>query len=98
MILDKTVDPCEGEVSVRSYLCTRFNSSLFGIKAQGYVEVTSKRLLFQARGNSLGGWSVIHNEVAIMDVSDIKIYKGTTFNMVLFLLCLVLSIALSGIV
>ena len=93
MILGKSVTPCEAEVSVKSYLCTEFNSGMFGIKASGILEVTNKRLLFQAMGKSIKGWSAIHNEVAIADVSEIKIYKGTSFNLPLFILGIILSIA-----
>lgn len=95
MILGKEVTPCDGELLVRSYLCTQFNSRLFGIKADGYLEVTNKRLLFQAKGNSISGWSVIHSEVAIGDVSEIKVYKGTSFNIPVFILGIVLSVTLA---
>lgn len=98
MILGNNILPCEGEVSVRSYLCTKFNSPLYGIKAEGFVEVTNKRLLFQARGNSIKGWSVIHNEVAIMDVSEIKIYKGSSFDTAIFLLLLIISVLFTGVI
>ena len=76
MILGVNVTPCEGEVSVKSYQCTEFVSRFFGINAKGYLEVTNKRLLFQAIGMNRRGWSAIHKEVAIGEVSDIKIYKG----------------------
>ena len=95
MILNKSAAPCEGEVSVKTYLCTEFNSRVFGINAQGYLEVTNKRLLFQALGKSMSGWSVIHSEVAIQDVSEIKIYKGNSFNILLFILGIVVSLALA---
>ncbi|MBX2925148.1 MAG: hypothetical protein KF746_23305 [Chitinophagaceae bacterium] len=100
MILGQSVTPCEGEVSIKSYQCTQFNSRLFGLKADGHLEVTNKRLLFQALGKGMSGWSVLHNEVAIGDVSDIKIYKGNSFNILMFIIgisiLLVLSIAVSG--
>lgn len=98
MILNKSVAPCEGEVSIKSYLCTEFNSRIFGIKAKGYLEVTNKRLLFQALGESMQGWSVIHNEVAIGDVSEIKIYKGTLFNLRLFIVGLVVLVLLVSLI
>lgn len=82
MILNKTVTPCEGEISIKTYLCTAFNSFLFGIKANGYVEVTNKRLLFQALGTgTLKSPSVIHSEVPISKVVGINIYKGKAFNL-----------------
>ena len=96
MILGKSVAPCEGENLVKSYLCTEFNSKVFGIKAKGYLEVTNKRLLFQALGSSMSGWSVIHNEVSIADVSEIKIYKGASFNLMMFIAGVILAIMLAA--
>jgi hypothetical protein len=97
MILGVNVTPCEGEVSVKSYQCTEFVSRFFGINAKGYLEVTNKRLLFQAIGMNRSGWSAIHKEVAIGEVSDIKIYKGSTFRIPLFLIGLILSSLLGAI-
>lgn len=91
MITGKSITPCEGESTVRSYVCTTFNDWFFGLKAQGILEVTNKRLVFQALGEGIKGWSVIHNEVAIADVSDLKIYKGTSFSLMKFILGLVLA-------
>jgi hypothetical protein len=98
MILGKSVTPCEGEVSIKSYLCTEFNSRIFGIKAKGYLEVTNKRLLFQALGEGMSGWSVIHNEVAIADVSEIKIYKGSSFNIMMFIIGCIVSLFIAGLI
>lgn len=96
MILKTNITACEGEVSVKSYLCTHFDSKLFGIKADGFLEVTNKRLLFLATGKSIGGTSAIQSEVAIGDVSEIKIYRGTTFNLPLFITGLVISLAIAA--
>lgn len=98
MILGQSVTPCEGEVSVKSYQCTQFNSRVFGIKAGGYLEVTNKRLLFQALGKGMNGYSVIHSEVAIADVSEIKIYKGNSFNIMMLIVGIFLSIAVASLV
>lgn len=96
MLLGNNITPCEGENTVKSYLCTEFNSGLFGIKAKGYLEITNKRLLFQAFGKSIKGWSALHNEVAIGDVSEIKIYKGSSFNMFLFIIGLAVLLLLAA--
>ncbi|NSL86065.1 hypothetical protein ECE50_004430 [Chitinophaga sp. Mgbs1] len=82
MILNKTIAPTEGEISIKSYFCTSFNSFLFGIKANGFLEVTNKRLLFQAMGSGITRTpSVIHSEVPISEVVGINIYKGKAFNL-----------------
>lgn len=98
MILEKTIVPCEGEQLVKSYYCTKFNSPLFGIKADGYLEVTSKRLLFQSRGEGIKGVSIIQSEVAIGDVSEIKAYQGTSLNIGLLILGVIISWFAAGIV
>ncbi|QKZ13776.1 hypothetical protein [Spirosoma sp. KUDC1026] len=89
MILGVHVSLCEGEQSVKSYQCTEFESKFYGISGYGYVEVTNKRLLFQTPGQNSKGWVGIHNEVAITEVSDIKIYKGSTFSLPMFLIGLI---------
>lgn len=82
MILNKTIAPIDGEVSIKGYLCTSFSSFFFGIKANGYLEVTNKRLLFQAVGTGATRHSsVIHSEVPISEVVGINIYKGKAFNL-----------------
>jgi hypothetical protein len=93
MILNKTVTACDGEVSVKSYLCTSFSSMLFGIKADGYLEVTNKRLLFQAAGmGATKHKSVIHSEVPISEVVGVNIYKGKGFNLLRFIGGLILTL------
>lgn len=98
VILGQSVTPCEGEVSIKSYQCTEFNSRVFGLKAKGHLEVTNKRLLFQALGKGMSGSSVIHSEVAIGDVSEIKIYKGSSFNILFLIVGIFVSIFLAGLV
>ena len=98
MILGINITPSEGEQSVRSYQCTEYISRFFGVNAKGYLEVTNKRLLFQALGQSLSGWSVVHKEVAITEISDIKIYKGSTFNLLFFILGILITIFITTVV
>ncbi|MBX3254146.1 MAG: hypothetical protein KF862_08410 [Chitinophagaceae bacterium] len=98
MILGQSVTPCEGEVSIKSYQCTQFNSKVFGIKANGFLEVTNKRLLFQALGKDISSWSVIHSEVAVADVSEIKIYKGSSFNILLLIIGIILSLFAASVI
>lgn len=81
-LLGKTITPAEGETSVRTYHCTYYRSRLLGLKANGYLAVTNKRVIFQALGKSSAGRSVIQSEVPIVDVSGINSYKGTYFSFV----------------
>lgn len=80
-LLSNNVTPAEGEMGVRAYHCTYYRSRLLGLKASGYLEVTNKRVIFQAQGSSSAGQSIIQSEVPIADVSGISSYKGTFFSL-----------------
>lgn len=79
-LLREKITPADGEVSVRTYYCTYYQSRLLGLEASGYLGVTNKRVIFQALGSSNAGTSVIQSEVPIADVSGISSYKGTYFS------------------
>ncbi|WP_339881156.1 hypothetical protein [uncultured Algoriphagus sp.] len=92
MILNKTITPTIGEVSVKSYQCSSFKSFLLGIKAKGFLEVTNKRLLFQAAGEGRSkNDSIIHNEIPISEVVGISIYLGKPFNWLRLLIGILVS-------
>ncbi len=79
-VILQNITPAEGETGVRSYHCTYYNSRLLGMKAHGYLEVTNKRVVFQALGFSPAGPSIIQSEVPMADISGINSYKGTFFS------------------
>lgn len=60
----------EGEVIVRRYNCANLRN------VKGYLTVTNKRLMFNARGGS----SRYNQEVAISSVSGIKSSRGTNYD------------------
>ena len=93
MILNKQLTPAEGEQCIKTYHCTSFRSRLLGIASEGYLEVTNKRVVFQATG----GDSIIHSEVPIEDVSGISVFKGSYFSFMHFISALVLGFLLGGI-
>ncbi len=94
MILNQHLSPAEGEQCVKTYHCTSFRSKLLGIASEGYLEVTNKRVVFQASG----GDSIIHSEVPIEDVSGISVFKGSYFSIMHLISALVLGFLLGGIV
>lgn len=81
MIVDRHIAPCEGEQVVRSYRCTAYRSWLLGIRADGIIEVTNKRLLFQARDAGGVNPNVHHSEMPISEVSGLSVFQGLTFNL-----------------
>lgn len=72
--------PAEGEDTVRSYHCTSLKSRLLNLKAEGFLTVTNKRVVFHAFGSSYTGDSVLQSEVPIEDVSGITCYSGGFFS------------------
>lgn len=84
-LLGTYLTPATKEGVVRSYHCTSLASLLLGIKAEGFLTVTNKRVVFYAMGKSFSGRSVLSSEVPIEDVSGISTYKGTYFNIGRFL-------------
>lgn len=97
-LLHDHLTPAEGETTVRSYHCTSLSSWLLSLKAEGYLTVTNKRLVFYASGSSLGGKSILHSEVPIADVSGINSYKGTHFSFSHLLTALVVSFVLGSVI
>lgn len=86
----------EGEDTVRTYHCTTLSSRLLSLKAEGYLVITNKRIVFYASGSSYGGSSVLQSEVPIADVSGISSYKGTYFSLGRLLTALIVSFLASG--
>lgn len=79
-LLGKNLTPAEDEITVRTYHCTSLSSRLLNLKAQGYLVVTNKRVVFHAYGSSYTGASVLQSEIPVEDVSGITHYKGTIFS------------------
>jgi hypothetical protein len=94
MILSKNLTPAEGEQCVKTYHCTSFRSKLLGIASEGYLEVTNRRVVFQATS----GDSLIHSEVPIEDVSGISVFKGSRFSIMHFIGALLLGLLAGGFV
>lgn len=84
-LLENYLTAATNEGVVRSYHCTSLASLLLGIKAEGFLTVTNKRVVFYALGKSFSGVSILSSEVPIEDVSGISTYKGTYFNIGRFL-------------
>ncbi len=97
-LIKDNISPAEGEQSVRSYFCTYYKAPLLGLKANGYLGITNKRVIYQSRGSSRVGSNVIQSEVPIADISGINIYKGFYFNLGSLLSGLFLTVLFGAIV
>src|SRR4051812_18728122 len=90
-LIDNHLTPAEREVTVRTYHCTTLSPafSLVGLKTNGYLTVTNKRIVYFAEGSSLfgaAGNSKLSKEVPMADVANLSFGKGTRFSF-LRLLC-----------
>jgi hypothetical protein len=93
-LIGKHLSPAEGEVVVRTYHCTNLSPifALIGLKTDGYLTVTNKRVVYFAEGSSVyraGGNSQLYHEVPIADVANISLSKGTRFSFLRLLCALV---------
>src|SRR6266481_6782721 len=90
-LIGNHLSPAEGEVVVRTYHCTSLSPAfaLIGLKTDGYLTVTNKRVVYFAEGSSLfgaAGRSKLYNDVPIADVANLSLGQGTRFSL-LRLLC-----------
>lgn len=97
-VLGSRLSQADGEGLVRAYHCTSLNSWLLNLKAEGYLSITNKRVIFYAHGTSFTGQSVMHSEIPIEDVSGINTYKGSYFSITHLLLAFFASILLGGLI
>lgn len=96
-LIEKNLAPAEGEVTVRTYHCTTLSPvfSAIGMKTNGHMTVTNKRLVYFASGSSLfgaEGKSAIYSEVPITDVTSLSFAKGTRFSFLRFIIGLVVGL------
>lgn len=87
-LLADHLTPAEGEKTVRTYHCTSLSSRLLNLKAEGYLTITNKRVVFYGSGRSGGETSILQSEVPVADVSGITCFKGMYFSLVHFLAAL----------
>lgn len=93
-LIGKHLSPSDGEVVVRTYHCTHL-SPIFawvGLKTDGYLTVTNKRVVYFAEGSSMFGMegrSKLYKEVSIADVSNLSLGKGTRFSFLRLLVGLI---------
>lgn len=96
-LLSQHVVPAQGENTVRTYHCTSLSSGWLRLKAEGYLTITNKRVIFYAFGSSYGGTSIFLSEAPIADISGINSYKGTSFSIMRLLTALVASFVVGSI-
>ena len=92
MVLTHGVALAENEQVVREYTATRMDRP----KADGYLLVTNRRIIFVSEAQAVGGRSVLVRDTCISDVSGMTGYvgKGISISRVIF----IVIVALIGVV
>ena len=88
---------------MRTYHCTKLSPifALIGLKTDGYLTVTNKRVVYFAEGSSVygaAGNSKLYNEVPIADVANLSLKKGTRFSLLRLLCGLIVGLFSAGVV
>jgi hypothetical protein len=97
-LLEGALSPAEGESVVRTYHTTSLSSGLLGLKAEGYLTVTTLRVVFYAFGSAFAGRSILQSEVPVADVSGITTYKGAHFSLTHLITAFIVSAVLSALI
>lgn len=84
-IIHKHLSPAEGEIVVRTYHCTSLSPvfALIGLRTDGYLTVTNKRIIYYSEGSSVygvAGGSKHYDEVPLADVANLSLSRGTRFS------------------
>lgn len=95
--------PAEGETTVRTYHCTQLSPvfAIFGLKIDGYLTVTNKRVTFFSSGSSLygiKGKSKHYSEIPITDVANLSVGQGTRFSLLRLIGALFVSVSVASFV
>ena len=92
LIVPECINPDIDEVPIRQYDIATLQSLLKGAFAEGRLQVTNKRILFRAHGNSLVGATSIQHEFSIEEIAGIEIRKEPAFNVIHTILMVFLTI------
>ena len=85
-LFEKELASAEGETIVKTYHCSKLSPALalFGLRVNGYVVVTNRRLVYYAEGSSgfgATGNNRLYNEVPLAEVTNISMSQGTRFSL-----------------
>ncbi len=90
------VTPTEGEIPIKQYVFSKMKFPLVQYMAEGVLQVTNKRIIYNLIGSSILGYERTHSEFSIDDVAGISVEKSTRFNLIILLAYFLLSLPLFG--
>lgn len=90
-IVPDCVEPEEDEIIVKQYNIAKLRTRLKGMKAEGRLMVTNRRVLFRAAGKSLTGNILQEHQFDLDQIGGIEMHKDYKFSILSFLGCLILE-------
>lgn len=90
-IVPNCIDAEENEVVVKQYNIAKLRTRLKGMKAEGRLQVTNRRILFRAAGTSLTGNILQEHQFNLDEIGGVEIHKDYKFSILSFLGCLFLD-------
>ena len=80
------------EVPIKQYDIARLQSLIKFARAEGRLQVTNKRVLFRAVGNSILGPTALQYEFSLEEIAGVEIRKEPRFNLLTTLLVILFSV------
>lgn len=101
-VFESELTAATGERIVKTYHCSTMPPALaaFGLRVNGYVVLTNRRLVYFAEGSSgfgSAGSNRLYNEVPIAEVTNISMSQGTRFSLLRLVGALVTFTLISGV-
>ncbi|MCL2528452.1 MAG: hypothetical protein FWE42_08530 [Defluviitaleaceae bacterium] len=74
------VKPMSGEVPIKQYHIANINNLLRINRTAGYLEITSKRIIYRAEKHTYISSSTTHNEFAIEEIAGLEVTNNHRFS------------------
>jgi hypothetical protein len=91
LIVPECISPDEGEIPVKQYNIAILRNLLRGERAEGRVQITNKRVIFRATGNSIVGKTTLQQEFAISEIGGIEARLNGKFNFLYLFFALIIA-------
>lgn len=86
----------DGEIPIKQYDFAKLRNRLTLENARGRIQVTNKRIIFRAAGQSLFGKSVLHQEFRIDEIAGVEIRNKPEFNLLSLIFGIIITAIFGG--
>ena len=86
----------DGEIPIKQYDFAKLRNRLTLENARGRIQVTNKRIIFRAAGQSLFGKSVLHQEFRIDEIAGVEIRNKPEFNFLSLIFGIIITAIFGG--